>query len=181
MAVTQVFAPAQIFGYLALVLGIAAFLQKRDQRLKILSASQCVVYAVHFFLLGNAPAAASASVSTARSLLSMRFRSPFLVALFLVVILWLGVHFVRTPAGWLPIISSCASTVAMFLCRGITMRVILFGCTLLWLANNLICGSIGGTILELLIGTINISTIVRMFSDRARASPEAARGSDYGV
>jgi hypothetical protein len=177
----HVLAPAQLLGYLALVLGIAAFLQKKDHRLKLLSASQCVVYAAHFYLLGNAPAAASAGVSTARSLLSMKFRSPWLVAVFLVTILWLGVHFVTSPAGLLPIVASVASTIAMFLFRGIAMRVILFCCTILWLANNLLCGSIGGTILEFTIGTINLTTIARMILDRSKVAAEEPKESDYCV
>ena len=174
MTLAQVFAPAQLFGYLALVLGIAAFLQKKDQRLRFLNASQSLVYAVHFFLLGNATAAASAAVSSARSFVALRFRSPLLVALFVGIILWLGARYATGIFGWLPIVASCASTAAMFLCRGIVLRVILFGCTLLWLTNNFLSGSIGGTILEVFIGVINLTTIARMLADRAKASSLSA-------
>jgi len=175
----QVFAPAQLVGYLALILGVTAFLQRNDQRLRLFSASQCIVYALHFYLLGNGPAAIGATVSSARSLISMRYRSPFLVVIFLGVILWLGAHYITSPVGWLPIGASGAAVIAMFLCHGITMRVILFGCTLLWLANNLLCGSIGGTILELLLATINASTITRMILARRKAVALAAREADW--
>jgi hypothetical protein len=174
----QVFAPAQLVGYLALILGVTAFLQRNDQRLRLFSASQCIVYALHFYLLGNVPAAIGAAVSSARSAISMRYRSPFLVVIFLGVVLWLGLHFARGAAAWLPIVASGAAAVAMFLCRGITMRVILLGCTLLWLVNNLLCGSIGGTILEILIATINSSTIVRMVMARAKPPVIVACGPD---
>lgn len=166
----QLFAPAQLVGYLALVLGIAAFLQKKDQRLRFLNATQCLVYAVHFYLLGNAPAAASTSVSSVRSFVSIRYRSRILAVFFVGIILSLGIHFAASPSGWLPIISSCVSTVGMFLFRGVALRLILLGCTLLWLINNVLSGSIGGTILEVLIGTINLSTIVRILLDRSRAA-----------
>jgi hypothetical protein len=51
--------------------------------------------------------------------------------------------------------------------RGIPFRVVLLCSTLMWLANNIVTGSIGGTVLELANATINISTMIRM----ARSSP----------
>jgi hypothetical protein len=172
--VSGVFAPAQLVGYVALVLGVVAFSQKRDQRLRFFSGSQAFAYAVHFLLLGNAAAACSAAVSSARSFLSMRYRAPWLVAAFGVVILVLGANF-ASGVGWLPIISSVASTIAVFLCRGILMRLVLLGCTMLWLVNNVVSGSIGGTILEIFIATINTSTIVRLARDRAKAAAISGR------
>jgi hypothetical protein len=46
--------------------------------------------------------------------------------------------------------------------RGVPFRAVLLSSTLLWLANNIISGSIGGTLLELANATINISTMIRM-------------------
>ena len=51
------FSPAQIAGYATFVLGVVAFAQRIDWRLKVLVACECVVYGVHFILLGNNPAA----------------------------------------------------------------------------------------------------------------------------
>jgi len=45
--------------------------------------------------------------------------------------------------------------------------------TALWIANNLIVGSIGGTALEVVIAVINLATITRML--RAPAATRAAR------
>lgn len=93
----------------------------------------------------------------------MRFRSTWLVVLFGVVIVGLGVKYAH-GIGWLPVVSSVASTIAVFMCRGL----VLLGCTALWLINNIASRSIGGTILEVFIATINISTIVRFLLDRPR-------------
>lgn len=161
--------PAQLVGYVALVLGLVAFSQKRDQRLRFFNASQSLVYAAHFFLLGNAAAACSSLVSSARSFVSMRYRSPWLVGVFASAILVLGAQFAH-GLGWLPVIASVASTVAIFRMHGISLRLVLLGCTMLWLVNNIASGSIGGTILEVLIATMNGTTIARLMMDRSRAA-----------
>ena len=45
--------------------------------------------------------------------------------------------------------------------RGLALSVMLCG-TGLWIANNLIVGSIGGTALEIVIAAINLTTIARL-------------------
>ena len=49
MVWSTIFAPAQLVGYVALVLGILAFLQRCDTRLKVLVAAESIAYTVHFF------------------------------------------------------------------------------------------------------------------------------------
>ena len=83
----------------------------------------------------------------------------------------LGVAFVTSWPGWLPVIGSCIATFAIFSMRGIPFRVVLLASTLLWLANAIVTGSIGGTILELTNATINISTMIRMARSAPSLSP----------
>ena len=158
----QIFSPAQVVGYLALILGVTAFLQKSDQRLKFFNAVQSLVYAVHFVLLGHLPACASSLVSSTRSFLALRYRSLWLGAAMIAANLALGAAFVTDWAGWLPVIGSCIATYAIFNMRGIPFRLVLLASTLLWLANNIVTGSIGGTVLEVANATINIATMVRI-------------------
>ena len=162
------FSLAQLVGYVAFVLGVSAFLQKSDRKLKGLNSCQSLVYAVHFTLLGNPSAAASALLSGIRSYLSLKTRSPYLAALVIVVNVALGFVFAKSGAGWLPVIGSCLTTLAMFLMRGVRMRLMLLVSTSLWLTNNILSGSIGGTLLETTIATINIITITRLLKERAR-------------
>ena len=166
MFLSDLYSPAQSVGYVALVLGVSAFLQKNDRSLKLLISSESIAYVVHFILLGNFPASGSALVSCLRTLTSIRYRSPWLVAVFIAINIAIGVTFARSFAGWLPVSASCLATVAVFLLQGVMMRMVLMVCTLLWLANNLISGSIGGTVLEALIALINLSTITRMVIER---------------
>jgi hypothetical protein len=172
----QPFSPAQVAGYIALGLGISAFLQKRDARLKLLIATQSLVYGIHFVMLGNFPACASATLSSVRSFLAMRSRSRLLGAFAVAGFIVLGLMFAKTPAGWLPVAGSCVGTIAFFTLEGIPFRVVLLASTLMWLANNVIAGSIGGTILEVANIAINLSTIVRMVRDSAAQAELAPAG-----
>lgn len=165
------FSPAQCLGYAAFVLGVAAFLQIVDKRLKLLIAGESLVYAVHFALLGNLPASASALISCVRSFLAVKRRPPLLAALIIVVNIAAGTLLVRRSTGWLPVVASCAATLAVFFLRGIPMRLVLLCCTLLWLANNIVSRSIGGISLESLIAIINVSTIGRMLVYGGRPFP----------
>src|ERR1017187_524512 len=162
--------PAQVVGYLALALGITAFLQKSDDRLKFFNATQGLVYALHFVLLGNLAACASSLISSLRSFLALRYRSWLLGAVIIGANVGLGAAFARNRAGWLPVIGSCIATIAIFTMRGVRFRCVLLASTLLWLANNILPGAFVGTLLELAKATINISTMIRM----VRSSP----GSD---
>lgn len=164
----QILSPAQLVGYLALILGVTMFLQKSDQRLKFFNAIQSLVYALHFMLLGHLPAGASSLVSSTRSFLALRYRSIWLGAVMIATNLALGAAFATHWAGWLPVIGSCIATYAIFSMRGIPFRLVLLASTLLWLSNNIVTGSIGGTILEVINATINISTMIRMARSQAR-------------
>jgi hypothetical protein len=169
------FSPAQLAGYLALALGVTAFLQRSDRRLKLFNATQGLVYALHFLLLGNLPASASSLLSSCRSFLAVRYRSLVLGAVIIVSNIGLGAALSRTRAGWLPVVASCIATAAIFTLSGIPLRLVLLTSTLLWLANNLVSVSIGGTLLEIANATINIFTMIRLARSASEIeSPEVA-------
>ena len=169
-------APSQIVGYVAFALGILAFAQRIDWRLKFLVASECVVYTFHFFLLGNNAAAVSAALSALRTFSSLKTRSPWVAGFFLVLNLLLGV---AVATGWtavFPIGAGIAGTVGVFFLRGIGMRLLLFCATLCWLTNNVLSGSIGGTLLEACIAVVNGTTMWRLWrAGRTRGTGDMRR------
>ena len=166
-------APAQLVGYLALVLGVAGFLQRDDRRMKLLVAGECFVLVAHFALLGRPSAATSALVSGFRNGLSAWYRSAWLAAAATAATLGLAVAVGTTGAGWIPVLGSSAAGIALFTMRGIPMRLVVLASTCCWLVNNVLAGSIGGTVLESLIATASIATIVRMaLAARAEAAAE---------
>ncbi|HSN14684.1 MAG TPA: YgjV family protein [Anaeromyxobacteraceae bacterium] len=154
--------PAQLLGYVALVLGVSAFLQRDDRRLKLLIASECFVYVAHFLLLGRPPAASSAGVSGVRNLLSVWFRSWWLAAASVAANVAIAIALSTHGTGWVPVVGSCLGAIAVFTLQGVPMRLVLLSSTALWLLNNVISRSYGGIVLETLIATASITTIVRM-------------------
>lgn len=84
--------------------------------------------------------------------------------------LGLGLSLATRWSDWLPLGASCIGTLALFLMQGVRMRLAMLCGTVLWIANNVIAGSIGGTALELVIAAVNIVTIRRMVHE-ARVRP----------
>jgi len=163
------FSPAQLVGYVAFAIGVYSFLQKDDRRLRATIGAQAFSYAVHFLLLGSVAAAAASLVTAVRALVSLYTRAAVVAALILATNIALGFLIATELAGWLPVVASCAGTVAFFFFDGIALRLILLGATACWLTNNLILGSIGGTLLELFLGAVNVTTTYRLFrEERAR-------------
>jgi hypothetical protein len=165
------FSPAQCAGYVAFVLGVASFLQKDDRRFKLFMAGECLAYIVHFALLGNPTAVASSTMSLLRSVLALRTRSVWVAVAVVAINLALGAHLATRLSDWLPLAASCIGTLALFLMRGIPMRLAMLCGTGLWIANNVISGSIGGTALEVVIAVVNVTTVWRMAREARAAQP----------
>jgi len=156
------FAPAQCVGYIAFVLGVACAMQKDDRRFKLFMAGECLAYIVHFALLGNPTAVASSTMSLLRSVLALYTRSRWVAGGVVAMNVVLGLTFATRMTDWLPLGASCIGTLALFLLRGVPMRLVMLCGTCLWIANNIIAGSIGGTALEIVIALVNATTIWRM-------------------
>lgn len=165
--------PAQCAGYLAFALGVGSFLQTSDRHFKLWMAGECLAYVLHFALLGNPTAVASSLVSTARSVLALHTRSPWVAGAVVAVNLALGAWLAKGPADWLPLAASCLGTLALFLLQGIAMRLVMLVGTGCWIANNLIVGSIGGTALEVVVAATNAFTIARLWRAHRAAATAA--------
>lgn len=160
------FTPAQLTGYAAFAFGMACFAQTDDRRFKVFMALECAAYIVHFVLLGQPTAVASTAVSLGRSLASLKARTPELGLFFVVLSLGFGFWLY---AGWtslLPIAASCIGTTALFFLQGLRMRLLMLCGTLLWLVNNLLVGSVGGSLLEACLALSNLWTIRRLAAVR---------------
>jgi multisubunit Na+/H+ antiporter MnhC subunit len=168
--VTDPFSLAQLVGYVAFLIGVYALLQRDDRRLKATIGVQAFSYAVHFLLLGSVAAAGASLVTAVRAALSLYTKSPYVAVPILVTNIGLGFVTASALAGWLPVVASCAGTIAFFWFEGIALRLILLFTTACWLANNLILGSIGGTMLELFLGAVNATTCYRLW--RAKRTPD---------
>lgn len=162
--------PAQLVGYLAFVLGVGSFLQTDDRRFKLFMTGECLAYVAHFAMLGNPTAVASSLISTVRSLLSLRTRSRWVAAAVVAANIGFGLAVAEQARDWLPLLASCTGTLALFLLQGIPMRLLMLCGTSMWIANNVLAGSIGGTALEVVVAVVNAATIVRLHRQRGRAA-----------
>lgn len=169
------FSPAQCVGYVAFVLGVSSFLQTDDRRFKLLMTGECLAYIAHFALLGNPTAVASSVVSTIRSALALHTQSPWVAAAVVVANVSVGLMVAERLSDWLPLLASISGTLALFLLKGIPMRLLMLLGTTFWIANNIIVGSIGGTALEVVVATVNVYTMVRMWQ-RARGTVPVTTG-----
>jgi len=163
MLVSSALSPGQCLGYLAFAFGMACFAQRDDRRFKQFMALECLAYVGHFWLLGQPTAVASSLVSLGRSVAALRSRSPWVAGFFIALSLGMGLWL---QTGWLsllPIAASCIGTTALFFLQGLGMRLLMLLGTLLWLTNNLLVGSIGGSLLEACIACINSWTIWTMW------------------
>ncbi len=162
------FSPAQCVGYIAFVLGVTAFMQRDDRRFKQCMAAECFAYIVHFALLGNPTAVASSTMSLLRSVLALRTRALWVALVIVAANIALGFALATSAAAWLPLAASCIGTLALFLLRGVPMRLVMLCGTFLWIGNNLVSGSVGGTALETVIAIVNMRTIWLMAREEKR-------------
>ncbi len=162
MTGTDPFSLAQCLGYVAFVLGVSAFLQRDDRRLKLLNAAQGLVYAVHFYMLGSLPLAGSAAVCALRSGTAAFVMRPWLAVPFVALNLAVGWRVAHTWVDWLPVAGFVIGTVSVFLLRGVPLRAGMFASSAVVMVAALLSGSIGGVALEASIAAANLVTIVRL-------------------
>jgi hypothetical protein len=162
------FSLPQVLGYATFLISIVAFSQTRDRPLKVWLTGQNLLYASHFFLMGNPAAMTGTLIAATRNILSLRTRALWVALLLLSVNVLLGFAVVKTIWNVLPLLATAVTTLSMFRLQGLSLRLGVFLATLLWLANNILTGSIGGTALELMIAVISGITIFRLYRDGER-------------
>lgn len=156
----------QFFGLLSFCLGIYCFYQHDDRKLKIFMFVLQINNSIHFALLGAHTAVLSSLLSVVRTGLSLKTSSRIVAWLFIMISLVLGWILAERWLDMLPIIGTCIGTYSLFCLTGIRMRMAFLVGACFWMANNIVVGSIGGTLLELTLITVNSRTIYRMYRNR---------------
>ena len=75
---------AQGVGVIAFLVGITTFINRDERRFKKQLSVYSAIIGVHFFLMGAFPAGASALLNAVRTLITLRTRSLWVMALFIV-------------------------------------------------------------------------------------------------
>lgn len=160
---------AQAVGFVSFALGIACFYQKDDRRLKLFMVAMNINHTLHFALLGAYTSVASALLSIARTSLALHTSSRMAAYSFMLITLVWGAFLAERWFDLLPIIASCIGTYTVFCLRGIAMRFGFLLGALFWLANNIIVGSIGLTMLETVLIIVNLNTIRGLYLEKRQS------------
>ncbi|MFS6801373.1 YgjV family protein [Edwardsiella tarda] len=156
---------AQGVGVVAFLVGITTFFNRDERRFRLQLALYSSIIGVHFFLMGASTAGMSAELNAIRSVVATRTRNLWVMVLFIVLTLVLGGGELQHPLEVLPIVGTIASTWALFRCRGLTTRCVMWCSTACWVIHNLWLGSLGGSLIEgsfLLVNGYNIVRFYRM-------------------
>ncbi len=154
---------AQALGFLSFGLGISTFYQKNDRHLKILMLVFNLNHLLHFLLLGSMLSALSALLSALRTTTSIFTSSKWVAAIFILIGIVSGLGMAEHWWELWPIVGTVIGTYSLFVLRGIRMRIGFLAGATCWLINNILVGSIGGTLLEMTVIIMNLITIYRLY------------------
>ncbi len=167
---------AQALGFVSFALGISTFCQKNDKRLKVTMLIFNLNHLLHFVLLGAIPAAVGAALSCLRTGTSIITSSKQVALFFILISVITGWLVFETWVDLLPIVGTMIGTYSLFCLSGIKMRLAFLLGASCWLANNVIVGSIGGSLLEVTVITTNISTIYGLYSQKSKTTTNQLYG-----
>lgn len=154
---------AQALGFLSFGLGISTFYQKNDRHLKILMLVFNLNHLLHFLLLGSMLSALSALLSALRTTTSIFTSSKWVAAIFILIGIVSGLGMAEHWWELWPIVGTIIGTYSLFVLSGIRMRIGFLAGATCWLINNILVGSIGGTLLEMTVIIMNLITIYRLY------------------
>lgn len=159
----------QVAGLFALAFCIAGFANKNDDRLMVLLISANVAFVLMFAFFQSWTAAALTVLVIVRIALARRYQGNWW--------LMLGMLVVSSVVAWItwqsatdvfPLMAMVFGTVAMFMLRGIPLRIVLGLAAFSWMLNNIVIGSLGGTLAEAMVLITNVITIIRLHRMREK-------------
>ncbi|MBC7183189.1 MAG: YgjV family protein [Marinobacter sp.] len=154
----------QLCGLVALGFCIAGFANKNDDRLMVLLISANVAFALMFAFFESWTASALTVLVIVRITLARKYQGNWQVmAVMLVVNLVLAGVTWESLTDVFPLTAAVLGTVGMFMLRGIALRIVLGLAALAWMLNNIVIGSVGGTLAEAMVLVTNIITIIRLY------------------
>ncbi len=159
----------QVLGFLSLVLGVTTFYQKDDRALKILMLVFHINHLIHYFLLGSLVSVASSALSVLRTATAIYFSSLVVACGFIVMSVVSGFYLIESYHDIWPLLGTAIGTYSVFCLKGIKMRLGFLVGASCWLINNIIIGSIGGTLLEMTLIGVNVTTTYRLIADQRKA------------
>jgi len=159
---------AQWVGFVSFLLGILSFWQRDDRKLKLYMLAFYSIHIVHFVLLGSMTSAFASSLSLLRTFVAIKYASKRLCWVAIIILVVVGIYL---ATGWVQVFSilgTAIGTYAIFNLQGIQLRFGMILGALCWLTNNILMGSMGGTLLEACLIVLNLITAYRIYLDGLR-------------
>lgn len=153
---------AQFVGGISFLLAIAAYYQKHDVNLKRLLSLLFLVHSAHFYLLDAVVPALLCLLSMVRTIVAIYANSRTTAHVFICITLFVGFVNYQSPLDFIVIIANVIGVYSLFCLKGVEMRIWLIVGASLWLINNALIGSIGGTLMEVFVILTNLITIYRI-------------------
>lgn len=155
----------QLFGMLAFLVAIYSFTHKSDIKLKLSLIVMFCFQTAHFFFLGSVTGTIANLLNFFRTIISIKTNHKYIGTLFIAINIVWGSFNVHQFIDLCPILGACFGTYAIFYASGIRMRKLFICGACFWLTNNVVLGSIGGTLLEVTVIIANSITIYRLQKD----------------
>ncbi|NNC23311.1 YgjV family protein [Salinisphaera sp. USBA-960] len=153
----------QTFGVVALTLCIIGFAAKRDDRLFFLLLFANVAFALQFAMFRSWAAAAVTVLIILRIHLVRRYKHNGRVMCVMLVATCVAAALTwHAPRDIWAVAAGSLGTYGMFMHGGVPMRLFLTGAAFCWVVMQVLVGSFGGTLAELLILATNLITVARL-------------------
>ncbi len=136
--------------------------QKNDTRLMRLLILTSFIFSIHFALLMAIPAALSEIITGLRYWLASRYKKLWLGLIFTAAYILMAFMIADKWIDYLPFFASIVGTSAVFLLRGIPMRIVFIIGQLTWLIYSAFVLSLGGFLLYAALIIMTGATIYRL-------------------
>ena len=166
----NLFTPAQLVGYVAVITYVLGYLVRSDDKLKLIFSASNVLWIIHYLWIGARTAALTTVIITARNLLSLnsenfsKRKKIWLSGFFSVLLIVAGIV---TWSGFVSIIPVCACiavSFGMIYLHGLNLRVLLLMLDAAWFYHGLLVGSLGGMAYGAIAVSVNAGAMVYLFS-----------------
>ncbi|MGF1758811.1 YgjV family protein [Photobacterium sagamiensis] len=153
---------AQGIGLIAYFVGASAFFHQDGNKFRLHLTFFQVIICIHFILMGAITAAFGCAISAVRSYTSTRTDSSKVMWGFICLLWIMGVPNLQHSYELLTLFGASVATWGLFKAQGVNMRLLILFNSLCWLINNLLLGSIGGSLMEATFIVVNIITISKL-------------------
>ena len=152
----------QAIGFVAMGSALSAFGNKCDRRFYLILMAAHGLFCLHFVLLDAWAGAGANLIAIARAWFARDRRDNTTYACLMIAYATMACLTVRAPIDLMAALAPLIGTTMMFKLTGWRMRTGMLVPSTMWLSYNALNGSVAGVINELLILSMNLTTIARL-------------------